>query len=149
MMKIVIVLLIVVAIISAGAVFVLKNRNTTIPNDTFVTGTTTPNTQHTGNPSDASVSVAREIVVEASEYKFNPAEVHVKKGETVKITLKNAGRMNHDWMVENMGGASLDIVGAGQTGSITLTPSQKGTFTTYCSVGNHRQMGMVGKLIVE
>jgi len=33
--------------------------------------------------------------------------------------------------------------------SVTFVADKTGTFEYYCSVGNHRAQGMVGKLIVE
>ena len=37
----------------------------------------------------------------------------------------------------------------GQIDEVEFVVDKAGTFEYYCSVGNHRQMGMVGKLIVE
>jgi uncharacterized cupredoxin-like copper-binding protein len=41
------------------------------------------------------------------------------------------------------------IVQPGQTAEVEFVADKTGTFEYYCSVGTHRQMGMVGKLIVE
>lgn len=92
---------------------------------------------------------AREIVIETKEYQFSPREIRVKKGETVKITLKNTGKMQHDWVVEGMEGARADLTQPGESTTIVLTPSQAGRFVTYCSFGSHRQQGQTGTLVVE
>ncbi len=151
-MKLIVILVGALAVISLIG-FILVRNSRQVSTSTTATGTTSNTTTGSDMPSEATIGMnqtaAREIVIEASEFKFSPSDVRVKKGETVKLTLKNVGKMPHDWVVEKMGGASIDKINGGQTTSITITPSQTGTFTTFCSVGNHRQQGMVGKLIVE
>lgn len=85
--------------------------------------------------------------VHASNFKFSPTEIKVKKGDTVTIKFMNdAGK--HDWVVDEFK-AATKILDAGQNDTITFVADKTGTFEYYCSVGTHRQMGMVGKLIVE
>lgn len=134
----------IIALLGAS-VFVLVKRNTAA-NTTSSLVAVTKSTE--SNPS-SEVKIAREITVIATEYKFTPSEIKVKKGETVKIILKNNGVMPHNLIIEKMEGASIDTISINQSGSIVMTPSQTGTFNTFCSIGNHRKMGMVGKLIVE
>jgi Plastocyanin len=100
-----------------------------------------------GSPAAASVA-AKEFAIAASEFKFTPAEIRVKKGDTVKITLTNSGAMLHDWRVDEFD-ATTKTITKGQTDTVEFVADQVGTFEYYCSVGNHRQQGMVGKLIVE
>lgn len=153
LIRVILILLAIAAVLSLGA-FLYSKRTATIATDTQSPLVSTSPMTNQQNPSDAGVKIstntpAREITIEASEYKFNPSEITIKKGETVKITLKNAGRMSHNWIVEGMGGASLDMTEAGKQNSIVVTASQKGSFVTFCSIGNHRKLGMVGKLIVQ
>ena len=149
--------LIIIAILLAlaglvGFLLVQKNKQATADSSGIVPASSGSPQNNLPVPSDAKVTLTtptKEIVIEASEYKFTPSQITVKKGETVKITLKNTGKMTHDWVVEKLGGASIDPTLPQGTNSITITPSQKGTFTTYCSINNHRSLGMVGKLIVQ
>ena len=155
-MRLVVILLVIAAVASIGA-FLYSKRTVstglpTIADNTFSIAPNKNSAQQTPSTGEITISntnPTREIVVEASEYKFTPSTVTIKKGESVKITLKNAGAMPHDWFVENMGGASIDMTSAGSTNSIVIKASQTGTFTTYCSIGSHRKLGMVGKLIVQ
>jgi nitrite reductase (NO-forming) len=71
----------------------------------------------------------------------------VKKGDTVKIVLTNANGM-HDWIVDEFN-AKTKVLQGTASDTIQFVASKTGTFEYYCGVGNHRQMGMVGKLIVE
>lgn len=94
----------------------------------------------------ATSGAVREIKVLGANFKFDPAEITVKKGEKVRLTLKG-GDMLHDWVVDELGLATAKIK-AGEVTSIEFTPTKVGTFEYYCSVGSHRAMGMVGNLIV-
>ena len=44
---------------------------------------------------------------------------------------------------------ALEKINGGETDSIEFVADKVGTFEYYCSVGQHRSMGMVGKLTVE
>jgi len=93
---------------------------------------------------DANVQV---VSVEAGSFYFKPNEIHTKVGQSVKIVM-TAKDMMHDFYIDELG-VKLPITKAGETNTVTFTPTQKGTFEFYCSVGNHRQQGQVGRLIVE
>jgi uncharacterized cupredoxin-like copper-binding protein len=41
----------------------------------------------------------QKVSVVMKEFSFTPAKVELKVGETVELTLRNAGQMAHDWMV--------------------------------------------------
>ncbi len=60
----------------------------------------------------------------------------------------NAKDLVHDWVVDEFD-AKIAQVAAGKTTSVEFVADKTGTFEYYCSVGKHRQNGMVGKLIVE
>src|SRR5690606_35640871 len=89
----------------------------------------------------------RVIEIEAGSFYYNPDVIRVKKGETVRIVMTSADMM-HDFNIDELG-VSLPITQSGETNSVTFTANQVGEFEYYCSVGNHRQMGQVGTLIVE
>jgi nitrite reductase (NO-forming) len=55
--------------------------------------------------------------------------------------------MSHDFVIDELGVQS-DKVNNGETATVQFVADKVGTFEYYCSVGNHRAMGMVGKLIV-
>lgn len=92
-------------------------------------------------------SDAKEIVIEGSNYKFTPNQITVKKGVKTRILFKNTGGM-HDFRVDELNLAT-SVIQDGQQDFVEFTPNKTGTFEFYCSVGNHRQMGMVGKITVE
>jgi len=89
----------------------------------------------------------KEFMVSGSPFKFSVSEIRVKKGDTVRIVFTNEQGM-HDWVVDAFS-ARTKVLQAGQTETIEFIADKIGTFEYYCSVGNHRQVGMKGNLIVE
>lgn len=89
----------------------------------------------------------REITVTSSNFAFDAGTIRLKKGEKVRLTFKNAGG-NHDFVIDELAVATKLLRGDGED-IVEFTPMKTGTFEYYCSVGNHRAMGMKGIVIVE
>lgn len=87
------------------------------------------------------------VEVEGGSFYFDPDEVTVTEGDTVKIVFTNVDG-THDWVIDEFD-ARTPIIQEGETSEITFVADQSGSFEYYCSVGNHREMGMVGTLVVE
>lgn len=85
--------------------------------------------------------------ITAANFSFTPNEIKVKKGDAIKINLRGNEGM-HDFVLDAFG-VKTQKVQAGQNATVEFTADKTGTFEYYCSVGNHRAMGMVGKFIVE
>ncbi len=92
-------------------------------------------------------NAAKNIDVEAGSFYYKPNEIRVKKGETVKITLHSVSMM-HDFNIDELN-VKMPIVKNGNTGTVEFVADKAGTFEYYCSVGQHRANGQVGKIIVE
>jgi uncharacterized cupredoxin-like copper-binding protein len=90
----------------------------------------------------------QEITLDASEFSFSQTTLSVTKGQPVRLVLKNTGKMPHDWVVDELN-AKTKIIKSGETDTIEFTPSESGTFSFYCSVGQHRAQGMEGKITVQ
>ncbi len=110
-------------------------------------------TQQTGNAPNAeqaqgSNNDAKEFTVEGSEFKFNPASITVGKGENVRITFKNAGTTGHSFVIGDLG-VSTKVIPAGSAESVEFIADKSGTFSFYCSVPGHKDMGMKGEIIVS
>ncbi len=88
-----------------------------------------------------------EFELRASNFKFDLSEMRVKEGDRVKINLINDGG-EHDLVIDELEVKSK-ILTDNESEVIEFVASKKGTFEYYCSVGQHRQMGMMGNLIVE
>lgn len=154
-------LFVVIVLGVLGGIFVMNKSKLATPTPTpvpqVVEATPTPEgatvevTQES-SPSGGAMSsetsgATKTFNVTASSFKFNPATITVKKGDSVKIVVTNSGG-KHDLVLEEFN-VRTKILESGQTGTVTFVADKAGSFEYYCSVGNHRQMGMVGKLIVQ
>lgn len=88
-----------------------------------------------------------DVTVEGSNFKFNQAIIKAKKGDTVKLTFRSSGGI-HDLLIDEFG-VQTSQLGEGEEEEAEFVADKTGTFEYYCSVGNHRKMGMTGKLVVE
>lgn len=93
------------------------------------------------------VGNVKQFTVTGSSYKFDPATMTVNKGDKVQITFKNSGGM-HDFVIDELS-VKTKVISSGAQEVITFTADKAGSFEYYCSVGNHRAMGMKGTLIVK
>jgi len=88
-----------------------------------------------------------EIEVSGRNFSFTPSEIRVSEGDTVRIIFTSESGL-HDWTLDEFGAATARVNG-GETTSVEFVANRTGTFEYYCSVGTHRQLGMVGTFIVE
>jgi cytochrome c oxidase subunit 2 len=73
----------------------------------------------------------RRIEVTAKRYAFEPAEITVKKGETVELEVSSAD-VPHGLRIREL---KIDVrVSKGKNGEATFTPQTTGTFVGHCSV---------------
>lgn len=98
-------------------------------------------------PADASTGTTKEFTVTGSNFAFTPTTLTVNKGDHVKITFKNSGGF-HDIVIDEFNVKSARING-GDSVTVEFDATKTGSFEYYCSVGNHRAMGMKGTLVVK
>ena len=92
-------------------------------------------------------SAEKVFTVEGKDYSFAPSTITVSSGDKVKIIFKNTDGF-HDFRIDALGVATKKING-GETDTVEFTAGAAGSYEYYCSVGQHRQMGMKGTLIVQ
>jgi heme/copper-type cytochrome/quinol oxidase subunit 2 len=86
------------------------------------------------------------IEIEAGSFYYKPSVLKLKKGE--KVTLKlNSVSMMHDFNIDELS-LKIPVTKSGDVASVEFTPTEVGEFEYYCSIGQHRANGQVGKLIV-
>jgi len=85
--------------------------------------------------------------VSGTNFAFDVTEITVQEGDTVTINFESKDGF-HDWVVDEFNASTLQV-NPGTVTSVTFVADKAGEYEYYCSVGQHRQMGMVGKLIVE
>lgn len=96
---------------------------------------------------DATTGTTKEFTVTGSNFAFTPTTLTVNKGDHVKITFKNSGGF-HDIVIDEFNVKSARING-GDSVTVEFDATKTGSFEYYCSVGNHRAMGMKGTLVVK
>lgn len=139
---------IAVAVLVIGAVVVLgMGAKNTGEDSTIAEATTTPlaTTNSTGDEG-SDTTLTSIIEVEGGSFYYKPNEITVRRGQEVTILLNSADMM-HDFVIDELDVKS-EIAQAGTSTRVTFTPNEAGEFEFYCSVGNHRAMGMKGTLIV-
>lgn len=100
------------------------------------------------------------------DMRFSPATIDVKKGETVKFTLSNKGKVLHEFVIGTKKyldeHAALMVkfpkmehdepymshVKPGHADTIIWNFNQAGSFDFACLIAGHYQAGMVGKITV-
>ena len=140
-MKKIIVLIVVILIVGF---FWFKGKDTIAPTPTDVTieGTLT-----TAPAPAAPTTTVKEFTVIGSNFTFTPNTITVNKGDTVKITFQAVSGF-HDLTLDEFAVATKQLQ-AGESETIQFVADKTGSFEYYCSVGNHRAMGMKGMLTVK
>jgi plastocyanin len=89
------------------------------------------------------------VRVGAKEYSFDPSTIVVRGAGTVRLTLDNRGSLAHNIKVEKDGRVlgGTPAFPAGETRSATVR-LPAGTYDYLCTVGDHAELGMKGKLKV-
>ena len=85
--------------------------------------------------------------VTAGGFYFAPNVIRVRKGDTVKIVLTNAGG-HHNFVIDEFN-VKMEPTDSGQVATVEFIADKIGTFEYYCGIGSHRQLGQKGTLIVE
>ena len=119
-----------------------------------------------GIAGDAKAAKRTINIVMTDNMRFTPDKIEVKQGETIKIVLKNEGKMLHEFVIgtkkELDEHAALMVkfptmehdepymahVPVGKTGAIIWTFNRAGNFDFACLIAGHYQAGMVGKISV-
>jgi plastocyanin len=112
-------------------------------------GSGAPATTASGTPpgDGSALKIAAE---DKAGLKFDKSELTASAGE-VTITMDNpdGNGMPHDVAIEGDGvDATGEVVQPGGTSEVSAD-LKAGTYTFYCSVGQHRQAGMEGTLTVQ
>jgi uncharacterized cupredoxin-like copper-binding protein len=110
---------------------------------------------------------ARTIEIRMTDnMRFTPDRIEVREGETVRLVIRNAGKMLHELVIgtpqELAAHAELMLkhpgmehdepymahVSAGKRGQIVWNFNRPGTFQFACLIPGHFQAGMVGTVVV-
>lgn len=133
---------IVIIVLIVGGWMYFSNNETTTP-------TNNEDVQDAGTGmEDDDVAEVKEFTLDGDNFSFTPNTIEVNQGDMVSVTLRNTDTMPHDFKIDELG-VTTSILQPGESQTITFTADTVGEFEFYCSVGNHRAMGMVGTLTVN
>jgi uncharacterized cupredoxin-like copper-binding protein len=117
-----------------------------------------------GNPNKVSRTIR---VVMSDDMKFAPAKISVKRGETVKFMLTNAGQTRHEMVIGSMAELKQHAelmrrmpgmeheepnqltLDPGKSGEMVWQFTQSGTVDFACLQPGHFEAGMRGKVSVK
>jgi plastocyanin len=102
-----------------------------------------------GGPGPAVQARDQRVEIELDDFLIRPQNVRADAGElTFEIT--NRGRLGHNFRLRDAGREVVEVTtllpGESATASATLKP---GTYKMVCTVANHEQLGMTGRLVVR
>ena len=96
------------------------------------------------------VKSGKEVTVVAKEYSFAPDTIVVTGGGKLTVELDNQGTLAHNLRVfdggTDIGGTPTFAGGEPRTGTVEVEP---GEYEILCTVGDHADLGMKGKLEVR
>ncbi len=110
-----------------------------------------------------------EIVLEATDFAYSSPAITVPAGQPIKLTLKNTGKVEHDFVVEKINVTDVEasdsgpaahhqmnqteydlhfFAKSGETAVLQFTALEPGTYEIFCSIEGHKEAGMIGELVV-
>jgi plastocyanin len=96
------------------------------------------------------VESGKAVHVVADEYSFDPGTIVQTGGGKLEIELENAGSLAHNMRVldgaTEIGGTPTFSGGQTRSGTVNVEP---GEYKLECTVGDHAELGMTGKLVVK
>lgn len=107
-----------------------------------------------GDSGDGAASTSTDLTVNMTEYKFEPREVTVAPGATIRVT--NEGEIAHNLKLERgpdpktetqeLAGTDSFLPGDSESLEVNLP---RGRYAMVCTVPGHRELGMTGMLTVR
>jgi uncharacterized cupredoxin-like copper-binding protein len=120
-----------------------------------------------GDPKDLSRIIQVSMEERDGKMLYVPAQVEIRKGETIKFVIYNSGELNHEFVLasteENLEHAEMMMknpemqhadpnarrVAPKQTSEIIWKFTKAGQFEFACLIPGHRDAGMIGTVDVK
>lgn len=117
-----------------------------------------------GNPNQVSRAIR---VVMSDDMKFTPASIDVKRGETIRFLLRNAGGIKHEMAIGSIAelkqhaalmrrfpgmehaDPNMVTLAPGESGELIWQFTKAGTFDFACLQPGHFEAGMIGEVSVK
>ena len=102
-----------------------------------------PQDDLTGGLTDEQVAALPQVAM--LDYRFEPAQLRVREGQPFAVTFTNDGARPHSFAVSSL---DLDVVVPSGRSRTVVVRLPAGTYDYVCSVGDHEQEGMKGRVVV-
>jgi plastocyanin len=96
----------------------------------------------------AASGAAQTVEIRETEFALEPDTVNLDLAGTYTFRAVNDGSSEHALEIEGGGvEGETETLAAGESGEVTVELAE-GTYELYCPVGNHKEEGMVGRVVV-
>jgi plastocyanin len=97
---------------------------------------------------EAAAGSAQTVEIRETEFALEPADVRLDSAGTYTFRAVNDGSVEHALEIEGQGlEDETETIAAGESAEVTVELGE-GTYELYCPVGNHKDQGMVGRVVV-
>jgi plastocyanin len=100
----------------------------------------------------APVKTARtSVTITLDDFTIRPQQLRVPAGKPLTVTVVNHGRLGHTFRIRGKTRNVLAMTTIRPGESMTRSfkrPLAKGTYTMYCALANHEELGMNGKITI-
>lgn len=136
-------------LVPAAPTTTVAAQQTTVPAAANTGSNSTQANLTASNSTPNSIEVNVALSNSAGQFTITPNVIAVSAGEVVTLNVTNDGSMTHNLVIPQLNVSTPIAMSPGQNAVIRFTaPNATGNYTYYCSVGSHRQLGMVGTLVV-
>ena len=92
---------------------------------------------------------AAKLPISETDFKIDPFRVDLDQPGKVSFRVTNDGKTVHALEVEGPDGeVETENIQPGKSATLAVELGEEGEFVMYCPVGNHRELGMEGKVVV-
>jgi plastocyanin len=96
----------------------------------------------------AASGAAQTVEIRETEFALEPDTVNLDSAGTYTFRAVNDGSTDHALEIEGGGVEDeTETLAAGESGEVTVELAE-GKYELYCPVGNHKDQGMVGRVVV-
>ncbi len=88
-----------------------------------------------------------EASVAIKEWKMDPATLTVPAGSRLVLTVRNDGDSPHHFVIPALG-LHLENLAPGASKTVELNADKAGTYTYFCDIPGHAQLGQQGMLTI-
>jgi len=95
----------------------------------------------------SSEPATKEITLVAEDIVWDQNAIDLQVGQTVILTLRNDGALDHTFVAKEL---DLNVLlGPGEIQELSFVVSEAGTLSYICDIPGHEEAGMAGEFIVS